>query len=91
MSKDQNPFQAMALTSGILSQLAGCSLIGIFIGRWADDYFSTSPLFLIVGLLIGLAAGTYGTIYLVRKYTGEDVDVRSAVSNNDETSKKMDD
>ncbi|MYL36164.1 hypothetical protein GLW08_14895 [Pontibacillus yanchengensis] len=62
----------MALTSGILSQLAGCTLVGIFFGRWLDNHFTTSPLFLILGLFAGLAAGTYGTIHLVRKYTGED-------------------
>nr|WP_036821382.1 AtpZ/AtpI family protein [Pontibacillus yanchengensis] len=62
----------MALTSGILSQLAGCTLVGIFFGRWLDNQFTTSPLFLILGLFAGLAAGTYGTIHLVRKYTGED-------------------
>lgn len=72
MSQETNPYKAIALTSGILSQLSGSTLIGIFFGRWLDKQFSTSPLFLIIGLLIGLAAGTYGTVYLVQKYTGED-------------------
>ncbi|MFC0525236.1 AtpZ/AtpI family protein [Pontibacillus salicampi] len=72
MAANQNPFKGMALTSAILSQLAGGTLIGFFLGRGLDNYFSTFPLFLIIGLLIGLAAGTYGTILLVRKYTGED-------------------
>ncbi|GGD00564.1 membrane protein [Pontibacillus chungwhensis BH030062] len=72
MASNDNPFKAMALTSGILSQLSGCTLVGIFFGRWLDNQFTTSPLFLILGLFTGLAAGTYGTIYLVRKYTGED-------------------
>nr|WP_236561042.1 AtpZ/AtpI family protein [Pontibacillus sp. HMF3514] len=71
-SNQNNPFKAMALTSGILSQLAGCTLVGIFLGRWLDNQFTTTPLFLILGLFLGLAAGTYGTILLVRKYTGED-------------------
>ncbi len=68
----QNPFYAIALTSAIVSHLAGSTLIGIFFGRWVDDKFSTTPLFLIIGLFIGLTAGVYGTIYLVKKYTGEE-------------------
>ncbi|WP_101843272.1 AtpZ/AtpI family protein [Halobacillus sp. Marseille-P3879] len=62
----------MALTSAIVSQLAGGPLVGVFLGKWVDNQFSTSPLFLILGLLIGLGAGTYGTIHLVRAYTGDD-------------------
>ncbi|KGX93886.1 membrane protein [Pontibacillus halophilus JSM 076056 = DSM 19796] len=72
MANQQTPFKAVALTSGILSQLAGGTLVGIFFGRWLDEQLSTSPLFLILGLLLGLSAGTYGTVYLVRKYTGEE-------------------
>ncbi|MCP8617438.1 AtpZ/AtpI family protein [Salirhabdus salicampi] len=72
MGGKQTPFKAIALTSGIVSQLSGSTLIGIFLGRWIDQRFSTSPLFLIIGLFIGLAAGVYGTIYLVNKYIGEE-------------------
>ncbi|MBB6453955.1 F0F1-type ATP synthase assembly protein I [Salirhabdus euzebyi] len=72
MGKSQYPFRAIALTSGILSNLAGSTLIGIFFGRWIDQKLSTEPLFLIIGLFIGLASGVYATIYLVKKYTGEE-------------------
>ncbi|SDJ28420.1 AtpZ/AtpI family protein [Salimicrobium halophilum] len=65
-------FRAIGLTSAISSQLAGGPLAGIFIGKWVDEQFATSPLFLIIGLLAGLGTGTYGTIHLVRKYTGDD-------------------
>ncbi|MDL4839151.1 AtpZ/AtpI family protein [Aquibacillus rhizosphaerae] len=74
MSKKQsdNPFYGMAITSSILSQLVGSPLIGIFIGRFLDDYYSTKPIFLIIGFVLGLIAGIYGTIYLVRKYIGDE-------------------
>ncbi len=62
----------MALTSGILSQLVGGPLVGILIGTWLDDQFSTKPLFLVLMLLLGMGSGTYGTIHLVRKYTGDE-------------------
>ncbi|WP_102026427.1 AtpZ/AtpI family protein [Salirhabdus sp. Marseille-P4669] len=69
--ENENPFHAIALTSAIVSQLAGSTLIGIFLGRWVDQKLSTTPVFLIIGLMIGLASGVYGTIYLVNKFTGD--------------------
>ncbi len=70
MSK--RPFQAMALTSGILSQLVGCTLVGLFAGKWLDEQLNTMPLFLIIGLLLGLGGGTYGTVKMVQRFTEED-------------------
>lgn len=69
---DRNPFKAMALMSAILSQLVGSVLIGIFIGKWLDRTVGTEPLFLIIGLLIGLSAGIYAMMSLVQQFfTGE--------------------
>ncbi|SFK15379.1 Putative F0F1-ATPase subunit Ca2+/Mg2+ transporter [Halobacillus dabanensis] len=72
MKHNESPFKAMALTSSIVSQLAGGPLAGVFLGKWVDERFSTEPIFLIIGLFLGLGAGTYGTIHLVRTYTGDD-------------------
>ncbi|SET24145.1 Putative F0F1-ATPase subunit Ca2+/Mg2+ transporter [Salinibacillus kushneri] len=71
MGKDQKPFHAFALTSAIISYLSGCTLVGIFFGRWIDQKLGLFPTFLIVGLFIGLGVGVYGTINLVNKYTGD--------------------
>jgi ATP synthase protein I len=68
----RHPFKAMALMSGILSQLAGSALVGLFGGKWIDGYFQTFPLFMVIGLLTGIAAGIYGTILLVNKFFGEE-------------------
>ncbi len=57
MSQNRRPFKAIALMSAILSQLVGTILVGIFLGRWLDGLIGTAPLFLILGLLAGLAAG----------------------------------
>lgn len=70
--KNRHPFQAMALMSVILSQLAGSSLFGIFFGRWLDGKLGTAPLFLVVGLLLGLAAGIFAMLRTVRKYFSGD-------------------
>ncbi|WP_082232669.1 AtpZ/AtpI family protein [Halobacillus massiliensis] len=72
MKHSQSPFQAMAIVSVILSQLAGGAIGGVFLGKWVDSQFSTAPLFLIIGLLFGIGSGTYGTIHLVRSITGDD-------------------
>lgn len=60
--------QAMALTSLIVSQLAGSILIGIFSGRYLDKLLNISPLFLIIGVLAGLATGIYAMLLTVKKY-----------------------
>ncbi|MCM3705389.1 MULTISPECIES: AtpZ/AtpI family protein [Bacillaceae] len=70
--KDRNPFKAMALMSAILSQLVGSTLIGIFAGRWLDSKAATEPLFLLIGLFIGLGAGIYAMLRLIQHFfTGE--------------------
>lgn len=68
MSDKRRPFQAMALMSAILSYLVGPTLVGLFGGRWLDGKIGTEPLFLIIGLLLGLAAGVYGVLYAVRQF-----------------------
>ncbi|THE10978.1 AtpZ/AtpI family protein [Bacillus timonensis] len=69
---DKHPLKAYALMSGILSQLVGSILIGIFLGRWIDQRLATEPLFLIFGLLIGLATGVYATLRLVKHFFSGD-------------------
>ncbi|WP_461201756.1 AtpZ/AtpI family protein [Anoxybacillus sp. TBDG-1] len=70
---ERHPFRAIGLMTAISSQLAGSILVGIFGGRFVDERFSTEPLFLIIGLLLGLAAGVYATIRLIRSFfSGEE-------------------
>ncbi|MFE1242727.1 AtpZ/AtpI family protein [Fictibacillus sp. NPDC058756] len=72
MSNGKRPYKAMALMSGILSQLVGCILIGLFGGKWLDEYFGNEfPIFLIIGLFLGLGAGVYGMIRLISKFSGD--------------------
>ncbi|WP_409303218.1 AtpZ/AtpI family protein [Peribacillus sp. SCS-155] len=69
---NRHPFRAMALMSAILTQLAGCTLFGIFCGNWLDKRLGFEPLFLVVGLLIGLAAGVFAVQRTVRQYFSGD-------------------
>lgn len=68
----KSPFRAMALYSTILSQLAGSVLIGIFLGRWIDGKCQTEPLFLVIGLLSGLAAGILAMLRTIRRFDSGD-------------------
>jgi ATP synthase protein I len=72
--KQQNrrPYRAMALMSAILSQLVGSILVGIFAGRWIDQKWDTEPLFLIIGLLLGLAAGIFAMLRLIQHFFSGD-------------------
>ncbi|MFS1517024.1 AtpZ/AtpI family protein [Bacillus sp. SCS-151] len=68
----RHPLRAMALMSTILSQLVGSVLFGIFSGRWIDSKLETAPLFLIIGLLIGLAAGVFAMVRMINHYFSGD-------------------
>ncbi|RFU70874.1 AtpZ/AtpI family protein [Peribacillus saganii] len=70
--KDRHLFRAMALTSAILSQLVGCTLVGLFAGRWVDSKLGSAPFLLVIGLLLGLAAGTFAMLRTVRQYFSGD-------------------
>ncbi|MCK6259212.1 AtpZ/AtpI family protein [Fictibacillus sp. WQ 8-8] len=72
MSTGKRPYKAMALMSGILSTLVGGILLGLFGGMWLDRFTGTSPLFLIIGLFLGLGAGVYGMIRLLSNQSGEE-------------------
>ncbi len=65
--KNRHPLLGMALYSAILAQLAGSVLVGIFLGRWLDEKIGLEPLFMIIGLLAGLAIGVLGVILTVRQ------------------------
>ena len=69
--KQRRPYQAIALYTAILSQLVGSILIGIFGGKWIDQKLETEPLFLIIGLFLGLAAGIYTMLRSVRHFSGD--------------------
>ncbi|WP_209123365.1 AtpZ/AtpI family protein [Alkalihalobacillus sp. BA299] len=70
--KPQKPYRAMALMTAITSYLVGPVVVGVLGGRWLDSYFNMSPLFMIIGLLLGLGSGVYGLIRLLGQFLGED-------------------
>jgi len=70
--KNRHPLYGMAIYSAILAQLAGSVIIGIFIGNLLDERTGKGPLFLLLGLMLGLAAGIVALVYTVRHFLSED-------------------
>ena len=56
---------ALRLT-GIGFYIAACILIGVFAGLWLDGKLNTRPLFIILGLVIGLGVAVFGVYQMIR-------------------------
>lgn len=57
--KHSEGLSAMVLVTMISGELAGSVLFGVFAGCFLDKNLHTTPLFLIIGILLGLAVGVY--------------------------------
>ena len=53
---------------GLGSTVAGCVAVGVGLGIALDAWLSTSPWFLVLGLLLGVAAAVASVRSQVRKY-----------------------
>lgn len=56
---------ALRLT-GVGFFIAACILMGTLAGLWLDSKLNTSPLFMIGGLVVGLAVAVYGVYQMIR-------------------------
>ncbi|MFS0673160.1 AtpZ/AtpI family protein [Ornithinibacillus sp. 179-J 7C1 HS] len=65
----KKPHLAIVLVSTVSASLAGGTILGIFLGMYVDKLLSTKPIFMIIGLLLGLLAGIYGMVQSVNKFT----------------------
>jgi hypothetical protein len=50
---------------------ATCWLAGIFVGWLCDRHFGTTPVFILVGLVIGSVTGALSTYKEVRRYLSQ--------------------
>ena len=46
--------------------IAGCIIGGILGGRWLDEKFSTEPVFLILGLVLGIVVAFFGVYNMIK-------------------------
>jgi ATP synthase protein I len=53
---------------GIGAVLAGVLVAGVALGWWVDGLLHTSPIFVLVGIALGIAGGIWHTVIALRKY-----------------------
>jgi F0F1-type ATP synthase assembly protein I len=53
---------------GIGGVVAGVLVAGLALGWWIDRLFDTSPIFVLVGIALGIAGGIWHTIVRLRRY-----------------------
>lgn len=50
---------------GVGFYIGGCIVGGLLVGLWLDSKFNTSPILVIVGLLVGLFLAFYGVYQML--------------------------
>ena len=69
-------FEGMAMSPGVMIALrlvglgwyiATCILIGVVVGVWVDGILGTAPIFILIGLALGLLSAFYGLYRIVLK------------------------
>ncbi len=62
------PWLAALSLSGLGFYIAGVIILGIVGGRWLDSKFNTSPLWLIVGTVLGVVIAALGTYNMIKPF-----------------------
>ncbi len=65
------PISGAGLALKMSTEMVACVFVGIFIGYALDGWFKTSPLFVLLFLGFGLAAGILGGIRAYRNFNAE--------------------
>jgi len=61
----------MALrVTGVGFYLGGSIVLGVFAGRWLDTRLDTAPVWMIIGLLLGLVVAFYGVWKMLLPFIG---------------------
>lgn len=69
-NQNPGPWRAFSIFGSIGIQLAILIVAGFYGGRWLDSVMGTSPVFLIVGILCGVAVGIMSMILLIKRFLG---------------------
>ncbi|MEW5952321.1 MAG: AtpZ/AtpI family protein [Bacillota bacterium] len=60
--------RAMAISTALGTEMAICVVAGFYGGRYIDGLLGTGPWIMIVGILLGVAAGTFGIMKILERY-----------------------
>ena len=55
---------ALRLT-GVGFFIGGCIVLGVFAGLWLDNTLNTRPVFMLVGLVLGVVVAAYGVYQML--------------------------
>ena len=58
-------WQAALRLMGVGWFIGGCILLGVLGGLWLDSKFNTSPILVIVGLIVGVGIAFYGVYRMI--------------------------
>jgi len=50
--------------------IGGCIVLGVLAGLWLDSRLNTSPILVIVGLILGIAVAFYGVYRMLLPFIG---------------------
>ncbi|MDB5085688.1 MAG: hypothetical protein JWN30_2574 [Bacilli bacterium] len=64
-------YRAFTLVTAIGTELAGCVIGGLYLGKWLDAKWGTTPWLLLTGMLLGLTVGIIGIVQIARLYSKE--------------------
>ena len=62
------PLPSAAVFLGLGTAVAGCVAVGVFAGIFLDGRAHTSPLFLVLGLVLGVGAAVGTVVTQVRRF-----------------------
>lgn len=62
--------KAMALMTTISSYFIGSIVLFVFGGMWADNYFGSEGIFLLLGFFLGLGTAVAGIYLAIRRFLG---------------------
>lgn len=74
MTKSKNdgiPWRAMGLVTALGLDIAACTLLGFYVGRWVGKMNESVPLGTGLGVLIGVIVGVINVIVLIKKVLEE--------------------
>jgi ATP synthase protein I len=69
-----SPWKALSLVGLIGTDLAVCTLIGVWIGQKVDMYFDTAPWWMIVFLFLGIGTGLVTIVPMIKRFLGDQAD-----------------
>lgn len=71
MKQSNGPMKAFMFVGLIGIDLAIATTGGFWLGRKLDRWVNTEPLFLIIGVLLGLAVGIFSVFQMLKPFLGD--------------------